>query len=307
MDHFTFYIVDDERAARNILTDIIEDENLGEVIGSSDDGVGQDAAILHANPQVVLIDLLMPGMDGISLAQKLRHLGFKGRIVMISQVEEKEMVALAYESGVEFYITKPINRIEVMSVLRQLLFIHTVQQSLDQAIQHHQKLACGPENLTSSKPGQNLRDGIRKKVNYILYQLGVIGEAGANDIIQIVLYLCHKTREETFPGQDNNLNLQQLYREVISHAKEGGEVYEEETRALEQRLRRAIKNCFDNLAAMGLVDYGEPRFERYAGTLFDYNEVRTRMDELQKGLEKSKTRINIKKFIQALLIEVTTT
>ena len=300
----TFYLVDDEPAARNILTDIIEEENLGEVIGCSADGAGQELAIVQANPQVVLLDLLMPGMDGISLANRLRELGFNGRIVMISQVEDKGMVAKAYKSGVEFYITKPINRIEVIAVLRQLLFIHSVQQSLEQALKHQQSFTQGNENnFLGLSPGDQL-ETFRKNLHYVLYQLGVIGESGTNDIIQVVLYLYLKTGRD-ITKFDTGFNLQQLYREVISNIKGGEEATDEEMKALEQRLRRTIKNCFDNIAATGLIDYADPRFERYAGTLFDYNEIRNRMEELKNDIQVSKTRINIKKFLQAVLFEVT--
>lgn len=50
-------------------------------------------AVLQAQPTVVLVDLLMPGTDGITLVQKLRNRGYSGGIVMISQVENKEMAA----------------------------------------------------------------------------------------------------------------------------------------------------------------------------------------------------------------------
>lgn len=303
MNPCTFYLVDDERAARNILTDIIEEENLGEVIGHSDDGAGQEMAIIQANPQVVLLDLLMPEVDGISLASKLRELGFKGRIVMISQVEDKEMVARAYKCGVEFYITKPINRIEVIAVLRQLLFIHSIQQSLEQALQHQQNFSrAGEEDASGARANRDSLELFRKNLNHALYQLGIIGESGANDIIQIVLYLYMTTNRGT-SNIDVSLNLQQLYKEVISHIKEDGEATEEEVKAFEQRLRRTIKNCFDNIAAMGLIDYSDPRFERYAGTLFDYNEIRHRMEELQNDVRISRTRINIRKFLHAILVE----
>lgn len=305
MNLCTFYLVDDERAPRNILTEIIEEENLGEVIGYGEDGAGQELAIMKASPQVVLLDLLMPEVDGISLAAKLRSLGFSGRIVMISQVEDKEMVARAYKSGVEFYITKPINRIEVLAVLRQLLTINSIQQSLEQALHHQQSLSWIESSAEAA--AQSNRDSLeafRSSLNQVLYQLGIIGESGANDIIQVVLYL-YLQNNQGLTTLDANLNLQQLYREVISHIKEGGDVKVEEVKAMEQRLRRTIKNCFDNLAAIGLIDYADPRFERYAGNLFDYKEIRQRMDELQNNEEASKARINIKKFIQAILMEAT--
>ena len=60
----------------------------------------------------------MPARDGI---QTIRHIHpeFKGKVIMISQVEAKEMMAEAYELGIEYYIHKPVNRIEIVSVIRR--------------------------------------------------------------------------------------------------------------------------------------------------------------------------------------------
>ncbi|MET1168167.1 response regulator, partial [Bacillus velezensis] len=66
------------------------------------------------------IDLLMPDQDGIETLAKLRHNGYTGKFIMISQVENKEMVGEAYQNGIEFFIHKPINRVEVEHVLSKV-------------------------------------------------------------------------------------------------------------------------------------------------------------------------------------------
>ncbi len=301
----TFYIVDDDRAARSILSEIIEQENLGEVIGHGTDGCGQDTAILNAQPQVVLIDLLMPKVDGIALTNKLRQQGYKGRIVMISQVESKEMVAKAYETGVEFYITKPINRTEVISVLRQLLIIHAVQSSLEMAQEQIRSYIDSDDKNEAAASSKDSLEELRSKCNQLFYHLGILGNSGANDLAQIIIYLYLK-KDANIHIFESSLNLQKLYHEVLLHSKGTGKTTVEEIKAMEQRLRRTIKNCLDNIAAMGLADYYDPRFERYAGTLFDFKEVRVRMEELRKDVQNSKTKIHIKKFIQAIYVEINT-
>lgn len=116
-----FFIADDDRAIRSILGQIIEDEDLGEVVDEADDGVGLEAHSLNLKKvDILLIDLLMPARDGI---QTIRHIHpeFKGKVIMISQVEAKEMMAEAYELGIEYYIHKPVNRIEIVSVIRKVM------------------------------------------------------------------------------------------------------------------------------------------------------------------------------------------
>ena len=89
------------------------------VIGEAESGVKSIPLILSTHPDVVLIDLLMPELDGIETIEQLKNEGFQGQFIMISQVVNKEMVGEAYEKGVEFFIHKPINRIEVQSILKK--------------------------------------------------------------------------------------------------------------------------------------------------------------------------------------------
>ncbi len=78
-----------------------------------------------------------------------------------------------------------------------------------------------------------------------------------------------------------------------------------DVRAIEQRVRRAIKHAMDHIAAVGLEDYNNPGFERYGPKFFDFNELRLKMKELEQNREApTKTRVNIKQFINALFWEI---
>ncbi|MGQ7055919.1 response regulator, partial [Bacillus cereus group sp. BceL245] len=136
-----FYIVDDEKAVRSMLAQIIEDEDLGEVIGEAEDGLSleQHMPILK-KIDILFIDLLMPNQDGIKTIRQIKP-SFKGKIIMVSQVESKELIAEAYSLGVEYYIIKPINRIEVLTVVRKVIerirlekSIKNIQESLNMVL-----------------------------------------------------------------------------------------------------------------------------------------------------------------------------
>lgn len=102
-----------------MLRKIITEGDLGIVIGEAESGIDCISSILTMHPDVVLIDLLMPELDGIETMEHLKMNGFQGQFIMISQVVNKEMVGEAYAKGVEFFIHKPINRIEVQSILEK--------------------------------------------------------------------------------------------------------------------------------------------------------------------------------------------
>ncbi len=142
-----YFIVDDDAGVRSMLIDIIEDEGLGEIAGEAEDGIHIHADLLEMHKvDVLLIDLLMPQRDGIQTVRALEG-RFDGKVVMISQIESKNMIGEAYSLGVEYYVTKPINRLEIMSVLRLVEERLRMQQS----IQDIQRTLQGLSRLQSSE------------------------------------------------------------------------------------------------------------------------------------------------------------
>ncbi len=110
-----FFIADDDRAVRSILRQIIEDEDLGEAVGEADDGSQVEGHMLQFKQiDILLIDLLKPGRDGIETIRQIQKT-YSGKIVMISQVEAKEMVGEAYSLGIEYFIHKPILKLSLFS------------------------------------------------------------------------------------------------------------------------------------------------------------------------------------------------
>lgn len=294
-----FFIVDDSATIRGMLSNIIEEEQIGTIVGEAEDGSEVFAHTLAAlNVDILIIDLLMPNRDGIETVREIAPL-FRGKIIMISQVETKDMISEAYSLGVEHYITKPINRLEVMSVLKKvgeyLLLeksIHDIQKSLSFLnTQNHT-----PHNVQEIKQNQ-----IIPSAKNILLELGIIGKSVDKDLLDL-LEILYELEEE---GAREIPPLKELYAKMIKK-RLGMSASEKETnkevKAVEQRIRRAIQQVLEHLASLGLTDYANPTFEHYSSKLFDYSQVRMKMLELE-GKMHTDTRINIKKFIQALYME----
>ncbi|MCD5401592.1 response regulator [candidate division NPL-UPA2 bacterium] len=314
---YTFVIIDDDAACRRMLTQIIEKENLGEVVAEFVDGRGDiTGKIIQERPDIILIDLLMPGEDGIEIARKLQKRSFLGKIIMISQVENKEMVAQAYSVGIEFYITKPINRIEVLSVLgkvmeriemqRSFIRVRSSLEALDN-INNLSKSFSPGDPAPLARPAQQQGDDkpIRNRTMEVLSSLGIIGEPGSYDLAQIMIFLSSVPDTEKYLGQFRHLK--DLYYAVQQKYLKGYYKESTEVRTIEQRIRRATKHAMENVAALGLEDYYNPYFERYGSKFFDFNELRQKMKELKENKkEASRTRVNIKQFINALYMEIQT-
>ena len=130
------YIVEDDINIINILGKIIKDRNLGNVIGFARDGISGEKEILELNPDIVLVDLLMPGKDGISLVKGIKDLRPSIQFIMISQVSSKDMIGKAYQYGVEYYVNKPINALEIDNVIKKV----TERIKMERALGQIQKL-----------------------------------------------------------------------------------------------------------------------------------------------------------------------
>ena len=124
------YLVDDDKNVLNILKIIIRERNLGEICGTAECGRDALEDFLQIKPDIVITDLLMPQMDGITLLKQAKKILPDTMFVMLSQVSSKEMIAEAYGNNVEFYIQKPINSIEVESVLRKVISSHNASKTL---------------------------------------------------------------------------------------------------------------------------------------------------------------------------------
>lgn len=294
-----FYLIEDDVVTCRMLERIISDSGLGNVMGQAHDGLQVKAEDLR-NVDVVLIDLLLPGRDGIETIKALREDGFIGRFIMISQVENKEMIGEAYLQGVDTFIQKPVNRLEIVSVLKRVADHIALAASLN-SIRKSLRILEEAEPISYR---QKTDDGLGKKIHNLLLELGIIGEAGAPDILLIMKWLI---REEEAGSTFRELPpLKELYAHVVSHSQQtqSDVVLQREIRAMEQRIRRTVLQALSNLASLGVTDYINPTFEYYAPRLFDFQEVRIRMHEIEEGEKNTKCRIAVRKFLSAFYIEV---
>lgn len=295
----TYLVADDDPVSRRMINQIIEDEDLGEVIDMVEDGVEAEHKAHSLQPDIVVLDLLMPGQDGIETMRRLNERGYQGKFVMISQVENKKMVEVAYMTGAVFFIHKPINRVEVRTVLGQVRDTVKIKDSLKkikQSLAHLESLEERNEKIKDE------HDSLSKVVQGILSELGILGESGTKDLIKIMNYLYRKKirSDSQFP------TIKEIYHEVAALSGQSPMEIAKEAKAMEQRIRRVINHAISNLASLGLSDYTHPKFEYYASKFFDFPEVHKRMKQLGNGdSSHDKVKINAKKFIQVLFWETT--
>ena len=275
------YFVDDDKNIRTILKILVTERNLGECCGSSGNGDDalEDVAALH--PDIIIVDLLMPDMDGISFVEKARKISPESACIMLSQVASKDLIAKAYESGIEFFIQKPLNAIEVESVIRNVLKTLSMHRTIGK-VQSLFETEFSENGRQSDNPSPQ-SENFQSRLTNVLQKLGIIGELGSKDIITLITWL--HDRSETLE--------QQTLGRLLSQ-------FSENPKSVEQRIRRAASTGLVNLAHLGLEDYSNDVFTEFSNTLYNFEQVRREMDYIRRKSDKHGN-VKIRSFLNALL------
>ena len=257
-----FYLIDDDQNIINILKLIIQNRNLGEICGTSLNAEDAMDDLKYVQPDIVIVDLLMPVMDGITFVKQASKLYPELVFIMLSQVAAKDMISSAYESGIEFFIQKPINSIEVENVIKKVVKNLTMQRTLTEM----QSLFMNQmQEILPQEPSKTVQEDAHiERVKDILQKLGVIGEIGSKDIVSIVDYMI--TNRDTVA----DATLVELCSKFTDNPK-----------SMEQRIRRTANSAMVNLANLGIEDYSNDTFIEYSNTLFNFEQVRREMDYIR--------------------------
>jgi len=276
------YIIDDDIAVIKMLENIIEDYDLGKVCGYSLNGNDSIEEIIAISPDIVLVDLLIPGKDGITVVEELSSINTDLKFIMISQVSSKNLIGKAYTAGIDFFINKPINAIEVRTVINNVSEMIKYEEKL----QNVKNIFLNDKEYSKQHSNENLQSVKVKQIQFILNKLGMNGEKGAIDIINVCTFLI-----------SNNLNMSDTTINEISISLNTN------YKNMEQRIRRAISKGLSSIAHLGVEDYMNEIFIMYSNSLFNFEEVKTVMDHI-RGKNINSGKINIRKFIDGLMINV---
>jgi len=113
-------IIDDERATREKLIENIQWDKLNiQFIGDAKDGVDGLELIRQNQPDIVLLDVRMPRMNGIECAAEIRKISLDCKIIFLSGFTDKEYLKSAIQLNAVDYIEKPIDLDELFIVLNK--------------------------------------------------------------------------------------------------------------------------------------------------------------------------------------------
>lgn len=147
MDLYRIILVDDEEEVRKSIIRKIDWTAVGfAVVGDAENGEDALEKIENLEPDVVLTDIRMPYMDGLTLAERIRQKYPSMKIVIFSGYDDFEYAKQAIKLNVTEYILKPVNVEELTAILKR------IKTNLDEEIEQKRNVNLLRENYKRSLP-----------------------------------------------------------------------------------------------------------------------------------------------------------
>lgn len=115
-------IVDDNRELCNIIKDYISSYDEFQVVGTAQDGIEALKVIEREKPHILILDIIMPLLDGLGVLEKLKEKEnyFMPKVVVLSAVGQESITQRAIELGASYYVIKPFDFQVFIKRLRQI-------------------------------------------------------------------------------------------------------------------------------------------------------------------------------------------
>ncbi len=104
-------IADDNKEFRGVLKDFLSSKNMFDIVAMADDGIKAVQAVERFEPDILILDIIMPHLDGLGVLEKLHKTDLKKfpKVIILSAVGHDKITQRAINMGVDYYIIKPFN------------------------------------------------------------------------------------------------------------------------------------------------------------------------------------------------------
>ncbi len=126
-----------------------------EIIGMANDGTKGFSLLCEKKPDIVILSLVLPGLDGLGVISQIRQMNLPTKIIVLSALCREEIISRAMRDGANYFMTKPYN----FSVLRQRLIELDVKEE--------------EESLSSNVVVNRQRTSLDEKISKIFINVGI--------------------------------------------------------------------------------------------------------------------------------------
>jgi len=155
MSKIRVLIADDHAILREGVRALLASQADIEVVGDAVDGKDAIEKVAQLDPDVVLMDIAMPGLGGIEASLEIKKSGGRTKILILSQYEDREYVRRLLKSGVSGYVLKKSAGSELANAIRA---VHRGGLVLDPEVARMAMEEAGPEKPGGADPYEALTD-----------------------------------------------------------------------------------------------------------------------------------------------------
>ena len=196
-------VVDDHAILREGVRALLAAHADFEVVGEASDGLQAIAEVERLDPDVVLMDIAMPGLGGIEATIELKKLGRRAKVLILSQYEDREYVRRLLKAGVSGYVLKKSAGSELANAIRA---VHRGGLVLDPEVARAAMSEGGPAAGAGSDPYETLTD--REKQVLKLVAEGKSNKEVADDLgISVKTAMTHREHVMEKLGLHNRTEL----------------------------------------------------------------------------------------------------
>ena len=112
-------IADDSEFMRNLLREILEEEH--DIVGEAENGVEAVEVFKKKQPDLVMMDIVMPIRDGIEATDEIKNEFPNSNVIMCTSVGQEEKMKEAVKAGADGYITKPFQKPSVIEAIQDVV------------------------------------------------------------------------------------------------------------------------------------------------------------------------------------------
>ncbi len=161
MEHLRVAVADDNQKILDVLDEIISTDKELDLVGKAKNGEEMCQIIKDRKPDVVLLDLIMPKMDGLTVMEKVgqdKTVGKRPYFIVITAVGQEKITEDAFNKGANYYVMKPFNN---STLLERIKSVRNVSRT--------------PEKKNDENTADNNQrtENLENRVTNMLHEIGI--------------------------------------------------------------------------------------------------------------------------------------
>lgn len=195
MEKLNVALADDNERILALLTEILRSDPEINVVGTASDGEEAYEMILEKKPDVVLLDLIMPKVDGLTVMDRIRKekdLKKKPSIIVVTGVSSEAITTDAFEMGAAYYILKPFDHSTILSRVKQ---IGSAREKGLSGRVYSADVKSGGVSFENTEKFTDMEWSLEENITSKLHELGVPAHIKGYQYMRDAILICAKNPE----------------------------------------------------------------------------------------------------------------